>query len=83
MAHIQKTAPGPPRQIAVEIPMIFPVPTRDAVETMSAWKDDTSPPSAGFSITTRKHSGKSLTCISPVRTVKYSPAATSTTTRIG
>jgi len=28
----QKTAPKPPRQIAVETPMIFPVPTREAVE---------------------------------------------------
>lgn len=31
-----ETEPGPPRQIAVETPRIFPVPTRDAVETMSA-----------------------------------------------
>ena len=36
ITHIQKTEPGPPRQIAVETPRIFPVPTRDAVETMSA-----------------------------------------------
>ena len=82
MAHIQKTAPGPPRQIAVEMPMMLPVPTRDAVETISAWKDDTSPPS-GFSRSTRKHSGKRRICIRPVLTVKYSPAATSTTTNIG
>ena len=35
MTHIQKQAPGPPRQIAVETPIIFPVPTRDAVETIT------------------------------------------------
>ena len=36
ISHIQKHAPGPPMQIAVETPTILPVPTRDAVETISA-----------------------------------------------
>ena len=36
ITHIQKTAPGPPAAIAVAIPAIFPVPTRDAVEIISA-----------------------------------------------
>ena len=53
MAHIQKTDPKPPRHRAVEIPMILPVPTRDAVETMRAWKDDMEPSFSGFSIMTR------------------------------
>jgi aspartyl/asparaginyl-tRNA synthetase len=34
--HIQKTEPKPPMQSAVETPMMLPVPTRDAVETISA-----------------------------------------------
>ena len=34
--HIQKIAPGPPKQMAVEMPAIFPVPTREAVETINA-----------------------------------------------
>ena len=41
MSHIQKTAPGPPRQIAVDTPMIFPVPTLEAVDTSMACRDDT------------------------------------------
>jgi len=36
--HIQKTAPAPPKQIAVETPTMFPVLTRDAVETIRAWR---------------------------------------------
>ena len=35
ISHIQKHAPGPPRQIAVETPTMLPVPTREAVETIS------------------------------------------------
>ena len=55
MIHIQKTDPKPPRQMAVDTPMILPVPTRDAVETMSAWKLETlSSPPAGFSMMARK-----------------------------
>ena len=41
ISHIQKQAPGPPRQIAVDTPMMFPVPTREAVETSIACKEDT------------------------------------------
>ena len=33
ISHIQKHAPGPPRHIAVETPMMFPVPTLEAVDT--------------------------------------------------
>ena len=40
MSHIQKTAPGPPMAMAVAMPTMLPVPTRDAVETMSAWNDE-------------------------------------------
>ena len=32
----EKPAPGPPKQIAVETPMMLPVPTREAVDTISA-----------------------------------------------
>ena len=35
-SHIQNTAPDPTRQIAVEIPAMFPVPTLEAVDTIRA-----------------------------------------------
>jgi len=34
--HIQNSAPGPPATIAAEMPAIFPIPTREAVEIISA-----------------------------------------------
>ena len=40
MSHIQKTAPGPPVATAVAMPAMLPVPTREAVDTMRAWKDE-------------------------------------------
>ena len=55
MIHIQKQAPGPPRQIAVDTPMILPVPTLEAVETINAWKEETLPLSEG-SMTRRQDS---------------------------
>ena len=35
-SHIQNTAPTPPRQMAMETPAMLPVPTREAVEIISA-----------------------------------------------
>ena len=54
--HIQNTAPAPPAQIAVATPMMLPVPTRDAVETIKAPKDEIPPSVVGFSVITLKHS---------------------------
>ena len=68
--HIQKMAPNPPRQIAVETPMILPVPTRDAVDTIRAPNEDTLRLSFGFSLTTLIDSPNRRTCKKPVRTVK-------------
>ena len=48
-----------PQQIAVEMPTILPVPTREAVETIRAWKEDTAPASLGRSPTTRMDSTNS------------------------
>ena len=45
-------APGPPRQIAVDTPMMLPVPTRDAVEIMSAPNEEMLPSLSGFSMMT-------------------------------
>ena len=42
--HIQKHAPGPPRQIAVDTPIMLPVPTLEAVETSIACKEETAFP---------------------------------------
>lgn len=53
MTHIQKMAPGPPRQIADETPTMFPVPTREAVETIKAPNDEMPCLCKGFSRVTR------------------------------
>ena len=52
MSHIQNTAPGPPVAMAVAIPAMLPVPTREAVDTMRAWNDemDRSPFTCFFSV---------------------------------
>ena len=68
--HIQKIAPNPPRQIAVDTPMMFPVPTREAVDTINAPNEDTDFLSFGFSLTTLIDSPNRRTCKKPVRTVK-------------
>src|SRR5699024_6561664 len=39
-AHIQKTAPGPPKAIAVATPAILPTPTRPASDIISDWKEE-------------------------------------------
>lgn len=41
MIHIQKIAPGPPTAMAVATPARLPVPTREAMDTAKASKDDT------------------------------------------
>ena len=41
MIHIQKTAPGPPMDMAVATPARLPVPTRLAKEMANAWKEET------------------------------------------
>ena len=40
MSHIQNTAPGPPRAMAVATPTILPVPTRPDSATQNASKED-------------------------------------------
>ena len=57
--------------------MMLPVPTRDAVDTISAWKEDTLPSFSGRSITTRTDSFSSRSCGKRFRMVKNTPAATS------
>src|SRR5699024_11240237 len=39
--HIQKTAPGPPKAIAVATPAMLPTPTRPANDIMRDSKDET------------------------------------------
>ena len=53
MTHIQKTAPAPPVATAVATPAMLPTPTREAVETIRARNEETSPSSWGGSVTTR------------------------------
>ena len=62
---------------------MLPVPTREAVDTISAWKEETLPSLLGFSITTRMDSGNRRSCTNLVRSEKYRPAASRTMMRTG
>ena len=64
-------------QMAVETPTMLPVPTREAVETISAPKEEMPPLVLGFSDTTRKDSPSRRTCMNLLRKVKNRPAARS------
>ena len=64
-------------QMAPATPTMLAVPTRLAVDTISASKAEMELRSPVFSPTTRMDSGSRRTWTSLVRTVKYSPAATS------
>lgn len=62
MSHIQKMAPGPPTTIAVPTPAMLPTPTRDAADTVNAWKAEIdcglpSAPSGERSVIVRNISG--------------------------
>ena len=83
ISHIQKHAPGPPRQIAVETPMMFPVPTRDAVDTSIACREDTEPSLSGGSNKILMDSGNNLICTPFVLAVKYNPAIAMTIINMG
>ena len=56
--------------IALATPAMLPVPTREAVEIIRAWKEEMSLPSFFFSPSTRRASGNSRNCTPRVRTVK-------------
>lgn len=60
--------------MAVDTPTMLPVPTRDAVDTMSAPNEEMLPFSFGFSATTWMDSPNRRNWIRPVRIVKYRPA---------
>ena len=77
VTHIQNTAPVPPRQMAVEMPAMLPVPTREAVDTIRAWKEEMEPALSGFSPTTRMDSANIRNWMNLVRKVKYRPTASS------
>ena len=47
--HIQNSAPGPPRWMAIAAPAMFPIPTVALSAVVSAWKCVTSPGSSGSS----------------------------------
>ena len=68
--HIQKIAPGPPRMMAVHTPMMFPVPTLEAVETIRAPNDEIDLSSEGFSVTTLHISPNMRICTPLVLIVK-------------
>ncbi len=41
ITHIQKIAPGPPKDIAIATPAKFPLPTLAAVLIQNAWQEET------------------------------------------
>ena len=63
--------------MAVATPTMLPVPTRDAVDTISAWKEDTLLSSLGFSVTTRMDSPNIRSWTNLVRKVYHRPQASS------
>lgn len=81
--HIQKQAPGPPRQIAVDTPMMFPVPTLEAVDTSIACSDDTESLSPEGSKINFRDSKNNLICTPRVLMVKYNPATAMTIISMG
>ena len=68
MTHIQNTLPKPPTHSAVATPMMLPVPTREAVDTMRAWNEDT--PLPFFSVTALNCFPSRRNWAKRVRTVK-------------
>lgn len=81
--HIQKTDPGPPKQIAVDTPMMLPVPTREAVDTSIACSEDTEFSPSDGSNRSFTDSGNSLICTPFVLMVKYNPEAAIMIIRVG
>ena len=73
ITHIQKTAPGPPKVIAVATPAMLPMPTRPDRDIANAWNEET--PASDFwpANISRIISPKPRTCMKRVRTEKYSP----------
>ena len=73
MAHIQKTAPGPPVTMAIATPAMLPTPTREAVLTQKAWKELIASPSVFLpmpSVSRRSISGSMRSCTRCVESVK-------------
>ena len=77
MAHIQKTAPGPPAVMATATPAILPPPTRPPTETNSAARALILLGSASVSLRrTRNMRLKKRNCTKPLAIVKNTPRTT-------
>ncbi len=72
--HIQKTAPGPPKAMAVATPPMLPMPTRLARDIISDWKDEVPSTESSPSRSCLTMSGIPRTWTRRVRMVKYRPA---------
>ena len=77
--HIQKTAPGPPRQIAPATPMIFPVPTVAARAVHRACRGVTAFSASLGADRICQAFPKSVSWGNPARTVRSSPVPRSST----
>src|SRR5690606_32270668 len=73
IAHIQNTAPGPPKAIAVATPAMLPVPTRPPSDIASAWNEDTPAREALLPNSSLTISGTPRNCMKRVRSEKYRP----------
>ena len=80
VTHIQNTAPAPPAEMAATTPIRLPMPTRVAVETISACTPEMASLPGRFSAVTRSISGNIRTGKNRVRTVKNRPAGISSST---
>src|SRR5690606_29005420 len=74
ITHIHKTAPGPPKAIAVATPAMLPMPTRPDSEMASAWNEDTPACDDLPDSSSRTISGTPRSCMKRVRMEKYRPA---------
>src|SRR5690606_16838798 len=74
ITHIQNTAPGPPKAIAVATPAMLPMPTRPDSEIANAWNEDTPASDDLPDSSSRTISGTCLICMNRVRNESQSPA---------
>ena len=84
LAHIQKTAPGPPVEMAVAAPARLPAPIWAETAADSAWKEETPPfPLPDRPNTCRQAAPKRRTWTKRNRKVKYTPVPHKRTSRNG
>src|SRR5690606_22650057 len=74
ITHIQNTAPGPPKAMAVATPAMLPMPTRPDSDIASAWNEDTPASEDLPESRSRIISGTQRNCMKRVRNENHRPA---------